>query len=63
MKKIGIFFLSIIAIISVWVSFADILIPNTHYLNKCVMLENVEIDNYRVVARASANLLYNYEFY
>jgi hypothetical protein len=23
--------------------------PNTHYVDKCVKFENVEIDNYRVV--------------
>ena len=62
-KKIWLFFFSFIAVLWVWASFADIIPDNAHYLNKCVMLENVEIDNYRVIARASANLLYNHEFY
>lgn len=49
MKKIWLFVLSFIAILSVWVSFADIVEPNTHYVDKCVKFQNVEIDNYRVV--------------
>ena len=48
-KKIWIFFLSIIAILSVWVSFADVIDPNTHYVDRCVKLQNVEIDDYRVI--------------
>ena len=49
MKKIWLFVLSFIAIFFVWVSFADIVEPNTHYVDKCVKFQNVEIDNYRVV--------------
>ena len=48
-KKIWLFVLSFIAIFFVWVSFADIVEPNTHYVDKCVKFQNVEIDNYRVV--------------
>lgn len=49
MKKIWLFFLSIITILSVWVSFADVIDPNTHYVDRCVKLQNVEIDNYRAI--------------
>lgn len=48
-KKIWLFVLSFIAIFFVWVSFADIVEPNTHYVDKCVKLQNVEIDDYRVI--------------
>ena len=30
-------------------SFADVIDPNTHYVDRCVRLQNVEIDNYRVI--------------
>lgn len=49
MKKIWLFFLSIVTILSVWVSFADVIDPNTHYVDRCVKLQNVEIDNYRAI--------------
>jgi len=49
MKKIWLFFLSIITILSVWISFADVIPENSHYVNRCVKLQNVEIDNYRVI--------------
>ena len=48
-KKIWLFFLSIITILSVWVSFADVIDPDEHYVDRCVKLQNVEIDNYRVI--------------
>jgi len=48
-KKIWLFVLSFIAIFFVWVSFADVVDPGTHYVNRCVKLQNVEIDNYRVI--------------
>ena len=48
-KKIWFFILTSIAILSVWLTFADVVEPNTHYVNRCVKLQNVEIDNYRVV--------------
>ncbi len=48
-KKIWLFFLSLIAIITFWISFADIIEPNTHYVDRCVKFQNVEIDNYRVI--------------
>lgn len=48
-KKIWLFFLSLIAIITFWISFADVIEPNTHYVNRCIKLQNVEIDNYRVI--------------
>ena len=49
MKKIWLFLLSIIIIFSVWISFADVIPANSHYVNRCVKLQNVEIDNYRVI--------------
>jgi len=49
MKKIWLFFLSVIAILSFWVTFADVIPDNAHYVNRCVKLQNVEIDNYRVI--------------
>ena len=48
-KKIWLFLLSLIAIISFGVSFADVIPDNSHYVNRCVKLQNVEIDNYRVI--------------
>ena len=49
MKKIWLSFLLTIAILLVWISFADVIDPNTHYVDRCVKLQNVEIDNYRVI--------------
>jgi hypothetical protein len=49
MKKIWLFFLSFIAMSFVWISFADVVDPGTHYVDRCVKLQNVEIDNYRVI--------------
>jgi hypothetical protein len=49
MKKIGLLLLSIIAILSVWVSFADIIPIDEHRINRCSNLKNVEIDNYKVI--------------
>jgi hypothetical protein len=40
MKKIWLFVLSFIAIFFVWISFADVIEPNTHYVDKCVKIEN-----------------------
>ena len=48
-KKIWLFVLSFIAFFFVGVSFADVIEPNTHYVDRCVKFQNVEIDNYRVV--------------
>lgn len=48
-KKIWLFVLSFIAIFSVWVSFADIIEDDEHDVGRCVKLQNVEIDNYRVI--------------
>ncbi len=48
-KKIWLFILSAIVILWISFSFADVIEPNTHYVNRCVKLQNVEIDNYRVV--------------
>lgn len=48
-KRLWFSFLSLIAIISFWVSFADVIPDNSHYVNRCVKLQNVEIDNYRVI--------------
>ena len=49
MKKIWLFILSFLAISMFWISFADVIDPNTHYVDRCVKLQNVEIDNYRVI--------------
>ena len=49
MKKIWLFFLSIITILFVWLSFADVIEPNIHYVDRCVKFQDVEIDNYRVI--------------
>ena len=49
MKKIWLLLLSIFGILFVWSSFADIITPGTHNVDTCVKLENVEIDNYRIV--------------
>ena len=48
-KRICFFILTSIAILFVWATFADIISPGTHYVDICVKLENVEIDNYRLV--------------
>ena len=48
-KKIWLFILSFITILWIWISFADIIEPNTHYVDRCVKFQNVEIDNYRVI--------------
>ena len=49
MKKIWLFILSVALILWISFSFADVIEPNTHYVNRCVKLQNVEIDDYRVV--------------
>jgi len=49
MKKIWLFLLSLIVIFWIWMSFADVIDPNQHYVDRCVKLQNVEIDNYRVI--------------
>jgi len=49
MKKIWLFFLSSFAISLFWLAFADVIEPNTHYVDRCVKFQNVEIDNYRVI--------------
>ena len=48
-KKIWLFFFSFVAILLFWVSFADIIPDNAHYVDRCVKLQNVEIDNYRII--------------
>jgi len=48
-KKIWLFVLSFITILWIWISFADVIEPNTHYVDRCVKFQNVEIDNYRVI--------------
>ena len=49
MKKIWLVSLIISTFLLVWATFADIITPGTHNVDVCVKLENVEIDNYRVV--------------
>lgn len=52
MKKLWLFFLSIIAILSVWVNFADSIDPNTHYVDRCVKIENPHgISWYKLIIR------------
>ena len=48
-KKIRLFILSFITILWVWVSFADVIPDNSHYLKRCSKLEDAEIDKYKVV--------------
>ena len=48
-KKIWLFILTSIAILLVWTTFADIIPDNSHYVNRCVKLQNVDVDNYRVI--------------
>lgn len=48
-KKLWLFIISITTILLVWASFADVVEPNQHYVNKCVKFQNVDIDNYRVI--------------
>lgn len=48
-RKIWLFILSFITILWIWISFADVIEPNTHYVDRCVKFQNVEIDNYRVI--------------
>ena len=48
-KKIWLFILSFIAIFSFWVSFADVIPDNSHYLKRCSKLKDAEIDKYKVV--------------
>lgn len=49
MKKIWLFFISFAVILWIWISFADVIPDNTHYVNRCIKLQNVEIDNYRII--------------
>ena len=52
MKKIWLFFLSIIAILWIWMSFADVVMPNTHYVDRCVKVTNPHwIPWYKLVVR------------
>ena len=48
-RRIWLFILSFIAILWIWTSFADVIPDNAHYVDRCVKLQNVEIDNYRVI--------------
>lgn len=48
-KKIWLFILSFITVLWISSSFADVIEPNTHYVDRCVKFQNVEIDNYRVI--------------
>lgn len=49
MKKFWLFLLSLLAILFIWIAFANPIAPETYYV--CSMFENVEIDNYRVVVQ------------
>lgn len=48
-KKICLFVLMFCATLVAWISFADVIPYNSHYVNRCVKLQNLEIDNYRVI--------------
>ena len=48
-KKIWFLLVSLFVIFWIWISFADVIEPNTHYVDRCVKLQNVEIDDYRVI--------------
>lgn len=51
-KKIWLFVLSAIVIFSVWVSFADIVEPNTHRVDRCLKVTNPhEIPWYKLIVR------------
>lgn len=51
-RKIWLFVLSFIAIFSVWVSFADIVEPNTHRVDRCVKVTNPhKIPWYKLIVR------------
>ena len=49
LKKIWLFILSFISILWIWISFGDVIPDNAHYVDRCVKLQNVEIDNYRII--------------
>lgn len=49
MKKIWFFLLSFATILLAWIAFADVIPDNAHYVHRCVKLQNVNIDNYRVI--------------
>ncbi len=48
-KKIWLFILSFLAISLFWSSFADVIPDNAHYVDRCVKLQNVKIDDYKVI--------------
>lgn len=48
-KKIWLLILLFVAILSTWITFADVIPDNAHYVNRCVKLQNIEIDDYRVI--------------
>ena len=49
LKKIWLFILSFMVIFWISISSADVVDPDQHYVDRCVKLQNVEIDNYRVI--------------
>lgn len=49
MKKIWLSILSFMVIFWISISSADVVNPDQHYVDRCVKLQNVEIDNYRVI--------------
>ena len=48
-KKIRVLLLAMFGILWVWVSFADIIRPNSHWEERCVKLQNIEIWEYRAI--------------
>ena len=48
-KRIWLLVCSFITIFIGWISFADVISDNAHYVDRCVKFQNVEIDNYRVI--------------
>ena len=48
-KRIWLFVLSFTVILLTEAGFADVIEPNMHYVNRCVKLQNVTIDGYRLI--------------
>lgn len=62
-KKFWLFILSFITILWIWTSFADVIEPNTHYVDRCVRLQNVEIDWYKAIQVIKPIWFHSWEFY
>ena len=60
-KKIRLFILSFITILWIWSSFADVIEPNTHEVDRCIKFQNVEIDWYKAIQVVEPP--FDWEFY